>query len=50
MQKKEARKRSSLKKVIKCDVKNYTILYVVKNDVIEVRRIIYSRRNLKDMI
>ena len=28
-------------------VKNYTIFYVVINDVMEVRRIVYSRRNLK---
>ena len=31
-------------------VKNYTIFYVVRNNTIEVRRILYSRRNLKDMI
>ena len=31
-------------------VKNYTIFYVVKKDLMEVRRILYSRRNLKKMI
>ncbi len=31
-------------------VKNYTIFYVVKNNVMEVRRIIYSRRNLKNIM
>jgi len=31
-------------------VKNYTIFYVVKDNTMEVRRIIYSKRNLKNMI
>ena len=31
-------------------IKNYTIFYVVKNNVMEVRRIIYSRRNLKNIM
>lgn len=31
-------------------VKNYTIFYVVKDNVMEVRRIIYSKRNLKNII
>lgn len=31
-------------------VKNYTIFYVVKSNTMEVRRIIYSKRNLKNMI
>ncbi|MCD8332312.1 MAG: type II toxin-antitoxin system RelE/ParE family toxin [Oscillospiraceae bacterium] len=31
-------------------VRNYTIFYVVIDDVMEVRRIIYSRRNLPDHI
>lgn len=31
-------------------VKNYTIFYVVIGDVMEVRRILYSRRNWKNMI
>ena len=31
-------------------VKNYTIFYVVKENTIEVRRIIYSKCNLKNMI
>ena len=31
-------------------VKNFTIFYVVIGNTMEVRRIIYSRRNLKEMI
>lgn len=31
-------------------VKNYTIFYVVRNNVMEVRRIIYSRRNLRNIM
>lgn len=31
-------------------VKNYTIFYVVKNNTMEVRRILYSRRNFKNLI
>ncbi|MGN1298888.1 MAG: type II toxin-antitoxin system RelE/ParE family toxin [Candidatus Scatovivens sp.] len=31
-------------------VKNYTIFYVVKNDVMEVRRIYYSKRSFKKLI
>ena len=31
-------------------VKNFTIFYVVIGDTMEVRRMIYSRRNLKDLI
>ena len=31
-------------------VKNYTIFYVVKNDVMEVRRIYYSRRSFEKLI
>ena len=31
-------------------VRNYTIFYVVIGDIMEVRRIIYSRRNLKRYI
>ena len=31
-------------------VKNYTISYVVKNDVMEVRRIYYSRRSFEKLI
>ncbi|MCD7749039.1 MAG: type II toxin-antitoxin system RelE/ParE family toxin [Oscillospiraceae bacterium] len=31
-------------------VRNYTIFYVVIDDVMEVRRIIYSRRNLSEHI
>ena len=31
-------------------VKNYTIFYIVKENIMEVRRIIYSKRNLKNII
>ena len=31
-------------------IKNYTIFYVVKNDIMEVRRIYYSKRNFKKLI
>ena len=31
-------------------VRNYTIFYVVMDDVMEVRRIIYSRRDIKRQI
>ena len=31
-------------------VKNYTIFYVVKNDIMEIRRILYSKRDLEKMI
>lgn len=31
-------------------VKNYTIFYVVKDNVIEIRRIYYSQRNFENLI
>ena len=31
-------------------VKNYTIFYVVKNNTMEIRRILYSRRNFDNFI
>ena len=31
-------------------IKNYTIFYVVKDNIMEVRRILYSKRNFKDTI
>ena len=31
-------------------VKNYTVFYTVKDDVMEVRRILYSRRNFDNFI
>ena len=31
-------------------VENYVIFYVVHNDVMEVRRILYSRRNISNLI
>ena len=31
-------------------VKNYTIFYVVKNNTMEIRRILYSRRNFDKLI
>lgn len=37
-------------KYYKINVKNYTIFYVVKNNVMEIRRIYYSQRNFDDLI
>ena len=34
----------------KINVKNYTIFYVVKNNTMEIRRILYSRRNFDNLI
>ena len=34
----------------KIKVKNYTIFYTVKNNVMEIRRIFYSRRNFDKLI
>ena len=31
-------------------VKNYTIFYVVKNNTMEIRRILYSKRNFDNLI
>jgi plasmid stabilization system protein ParE len=31
-------------------VRNYTVFYVVIDDVMEVRRVMYSRRNLADLV
>ena len=31
-------------------VKNYTIFYIVKDDTMEIRRILYSRRNFDNLI
>lgn len=31
-------------------IKNYTIFYVIKDNTMEVRRMIYSKRNLKNII
>ena len=31
-------------------VKNYTIFYIIKNNTMEIRRILYSRRNFKNLI
>lgn len=31
-------------------VKNYTIFYIVKNNTMEIRRILYSRRNFENLI
>jgi hypothetical protein len=31
-------------------VKNYTIYYTVIDDVMEIRRFVYSRRNIKDIL
>ncbi|MCI8396398.1 MAG: type II toxin-antitoxin system RelE/ParE family toxin [Clostridia bacterium] len=34
----------------KINVKNYIIFYTVTNDVMEIRRILYARRNLEELI
>lgn len=34
----------------KINVRNYTIFYVVQNNTMEIRRILYSRRNLDNLI
>lgn len=31
-------------------VKNYTIFYIVKDNIMEIRRILYSKRNLNKLI
>jgi len=31
-------------------VKNYTIFYIVKDNIIEIRRILYSKRNFDNLI
>ncbi len=37
-------------KYYKINVNNYIIFYVVKNNVMEIRRIYYSKRNLENII
>ena len=37
-------------KYYKINVKNFTIFYVVKDNVMEVRRIYYSQRNFENLI
>ena len=37
-------------KYYKINVKNFTIFYVVKENVMEIRRIYYSQRNFDDLI
>ena len=37
-------------KYYKINVKNYTIFYVVKGNVMEIRRIYYSQRNFDELI
>ena len=37
-------------KYYKINVKNYTIFYVVKNNLMEIRRIYYSQRNFENLI
>ena len=34
----------------KINVKNYTIFYIVSDNTMEIRRILYSRRNFKKLI
>ena len=45
---KSRRKRKNI--YYKINVKNYTIFYVVQNNTMEIRRILYSRRNLDHLI
>lgn len=37
-------------KYYKINVKKYTIFYVVKNNIMEVRRIYYNQRNFEDLL
>lgn len=37
-------------KYYKIDVKRYTIFYVVKDDIMEIKRIYYSQRNFDNLI
>jgi len=37
-------------KYYKINVKNYTIFYVVKDNIMEIRRIYYSQRNFDNLI
>lgn len=37
-------------KYYKINIKNYTIFYVVKNNIMEIRRIYYSQRNFDNLI
>ncbi len=37
-------------KYYKINVKNYTIFYVIKDNVMEIRRIYYSQRNFDNLI
>lgn len=41
---------SGKSKYYKINVKNYAIFYVVKENIMEVRRIYYSRRNFEDIL
>lgn len=42
--------RSERIKYYRINVKNYTIFYVVKNNVMEIRRIYYGQRNFDNLI
>jgi plasmid stabilization system protein ParE len=42
--------RKRAQKYYRIYVKNYTIFYVVIDDIMEVRRLLYSRRNLSELI
>ena len=37
-------------KYYKINIKNYTVFYVVKDNIMEIRRIYYSKRNFEKMI
>lgn len=45
---KSAKKRKNI--YYRIYVKNYTIFYVVKNNTMEIRRILYSKRNFERLI
>ena len=43
-------KRRRLHPYYRIGVKNYSVFYVVIDDIMEVRRFLYSRRNIQDML
>ena len=45
---KSSRKRKNI--YYKINVKNYTIFYIVKDNTMEIRRILYSKRNFNNFI
>ena len=43
-------KRTRVNDYYRINIKNYSIFYVILDDVMEVRRFVYSKRNLPDII